>query len=388
MADHDRSTLPQPLHIARIGVTVALASALIACGTHDLSPDPTRPHHSADGYRNSDGTRIAPSAIDLARFGWTMLTTERAPLPDALRPIVPDLGYLRDNRVESAVTWIGHSTTLLQTAGLNVLTDPHFGERASPVSFLGPKRRIPPALSIDELPPIDVVLISHDHYDHLDEGSVRELVAKRDPLFVVPLGIETVLRAWGVKKVRALDWWGATHVTSPTGIDVEIDIVPAHHWGARGLFDRNERLWGGFVIKAPEFAAFFAGDTGYSDDFKAIGDKFGPFDLAILPVGAYEPRWFMKPQHVDPAEAVQMHLDLKAKRSLGVHWGTFDLTSEPIDAPVDALPKALAAAHVDAATFALFQPGETGIWREPKPADTRGLSPRNPKREWRKGEAR
>ncbi|HEU4622889.1 MAG TPA: MBL fold metallo-hydrolase [Burkholderiaceae bacterium] len=353
-----------------------------------VAPDYERPApRDEDGFRNSDGTRIAPPLTSVGKFYWDMLTTTRT--PTNLRPLVPDLGFLRANRSETSVTWIGHSTVLMQLAGINVLSDPQFSERASPFSWIGPKRRTLPAMSMDELPPIDVVVISHDHYDHLDKASVLGLAARFDPLFIVPLGMDVVLRDWGVTKVKALDWWQHERVQSVAGREIEVHAVPLHHWSSRTIFKRNATLWAGYVIRSVDFSFFFAGDTGYSNDFERIGQKFGPIDMALIPVGAYEPRWFMKPQHVNPEEAVRIHRDVRAKRSIGIHWGTFELTTEPIDAPRSEIPKALAAAGVPLDEFMLFELGEIGVWRaEQKVPDTRGQSPYNPKRQWRRGEPR
>jgi L-ascorbate metabolism protein UlaG (beta-lactamase superfamily) len=381
--------------LAQLVVMIGL-SLLAACGNHEIvRPDPQHPHHNADGYFNSDGSRIELGMSDVIGFYWQMLRADRKPVPADMRPIVPDLGYLRDNRDETSLTWIGHATALLQMGGVNVLTDPQFSERASPFTWTGPKRRTPPAMSIAELPAIDVVLISHDHYDHLDEASVRALITRSNPTFVVPLGVDEILRSWGASKVVALDWWASAHVKAlpsadgkPQAGEIDVTLVPAHHWSKRGLFGRNERLWGGFVVQSASFKAYYAGDTGYAGIFKEIGEKYGPFDLALIPVGSYEPRDFMQHQHVNPEEAVKIHQDVMSKQSVAVHWGTWDLSLEALDAPRTALPAALEAASVSRDDFALFRLGETGMWRVEKPADNRGQTRSNPKRQWRKGEAR
>jgi N-acyl-phosphatidylethanolamine-hydrolysing phospholipase D len=264
--------------------------------------------------------------------------------------------------MQPAVTWIGHATVLAQFGGLNWLTDPMFSERASPLSFLGPKRAQPPALDAADLPRIDVVLISHNHFVHLDDASVRALAAQDGgpPLFVVPLGLKAWLAEHGITNVVELDWWQSHRVGS-----AEIVLTPVQHWSGRGLNDRMQTLWGGFAVFAPDFHLFFAGDTGYSKDFTDIRDRFaarqanGGFDLALLPVGAYEPRWFMADSHVNPDEAVRIHTDLKAKRSLGIHWGTFQLTDESLDEPPRALAQARQAHGVADDVFFLLAVGET-----------------------------
>jgi N-acyl-phosphatidylethanolamine-hydrolysing phospholipase D len=246
--------------------------------------------------------------------------------------------------MQPAMTWIGHATMLAQTGGCNILTDPVLSERASPLSFAGPKRHAAPGLALSELPHIDVVLLSHNHYDHLDEASVVALAAQPGgpPLFVVPLGVKRWFAERGIDGAIELDWWQLVRVG-----EIEVFFVPSQHWSGRSLSDRMCTLWGGYAVFAPDFQLFFAGDTAYSKDFADIRSRFASrqgngrgFDLALIPVGAYEPRWFMKAQHANPAEAVQIHLDLAAQRSIGIHWGTFQLTDEALDEP----PRALAAA--------------------------------------------
>ena len=265
-----------------------------------------------------------------------------------------------------AVTWIGHATTLAQMGGLNWLMDPVFSDRASPVGFLGPRRAHPPGLSLAQLPRIDVVLVSHNHYDHLDEASVKALNAQAGgpPLFVVPLGLKAWFAEAGIQNVTELDWWDTLHLDAQRG-PVEVVLTPAQHWSGRTLADRLATLWGGFALFGPDLHLIYTGDTGYSPDFREIRSRFagrqGPsgFDLALIPVGAYEPRWFMSSQHVNPAEAVQIHLDLGAKRSVGVHWGTFNLADESLDDPPRALAEARRAAGLSDEAFQVLAIGQT-----------------------------
>src|SRR5690606_20903900 len=218
----------------------------------------------------------------------------------------------------------------------------------------GPRRKVPLPITIEELPPIDVVVISHSHYDHLDASSIRALAARGDPPeFLVPLGLVPWFRDLGIERVRAFDWWQSTRIDAVTA-----SFVPAHHWSARTAFDRNRTLWGGWVLQADDLSVYFAGDTGYSKDFIEIGRRFGGFDLALIPVGAYEPRWFMAGQHVDPAEAVQIHRDVGARYSIGIHWGSFELTDESRDAPIGALARALDARGIPRSEFGLLRHGE------------------------------
>jgi len=337
------STLPPP-RMPHPGMLAAMAR-------RNPYHDPSRPHHHPEGFRNSNGADPTRSLAEVLRWRWDA-ARHGLPRPPAtpIPAVAPDLGFLRENAragasMQPAVTWVGHATVLAQLGGLNVLTDPIFAERASPLSFAGPKRHQPPGLGLGQLPRVDLVLVSHNHYDHLDEASVRALNAQAGgpPLFVVPLGLAAWLRAKGVPAARSveLDWWQTLDVPGPVG-GVELMLVPAQHWSARGLGDRMATLWGGFALFAPDAHLFYAGDTGYSRDFAEIRERCaqrqapeagGGFDIALLPIGAYEPRWFMATQHVNVEEAVKIHLDLGAKRSLGVHWGTFQLTDEPLDEP-------------------------------------------------------
>ena len=320
----------------------------------------SKAHHRPDGFQNIDPAAWMPrSNGEFLRWQRERLGLTIAPPQTDLSPIVPDLGFIAKNHTELAITWVGHATALIQIGGINVLTDPQFSERASPVQWVGPKRWQPPGVLLRELPHIDIVVVSHNHYDHLDADSVKALNAQAGgpPLFVVPLGVERWLAAEGITNAKSLDWWDAIELRG-----ARVHLVPVQHWSGRGFGDRMQALWGGYVIEGGGKRAFFAGDTGYSaEHFKQIGERAGPIDLALIPIGGYEPRWFMGKQHVNPDEAVQIHLDLKARRSIGIHWGTFQLTDEPLDqAPAD-----LAAARdklgVSERQFSVLRHGET--WR-------------------------
>lgn len=266
-----------------------------------------------------------------------------------------DPAWLAENRSENSLTWIGHDSFLLQWNGLNVLTDPHFSERASPFSFIGPRRLAPPGLAFDDLPDIDWVLISHNHYDHLDDRTVQRL-ARRYPeaYFVVPRGLRRWLSRRGVRSIIELDWWQRAARDALT-----VSAVPAQHFSGRGLFDRNRTLWCGYVIEVAGQRVYFAGDSGYSRDFADIGARFAPVDLALIPIGAYDPRWFMRPMHVDPEEAVRIHEDVGARRSVAMHWGCFRLTSEPVDEPPERLRRALQARGLTEQDFNVMPHGAT-----------------------------
>jgi len=268
----------------------------------------------------------------------------------------PDTAFLRDNRSQPTVTWIGHASFLLQLAGHNILTDPVLSERASPFAFAGPKRMQAPGLTLDELPPIDLVVLSHDHYDHCDLPTLHALRERDNPRIVAPLGLGHWLSRRGFRHWTELDWWDQYQHQA-----LSIHAVPVQHFSGRAAFDRNTRLWAGYIIDAGSHRVFFAGDTGYSPDFADIGARFAPIDLALLPIGAYEPRQFMGPVHANPEEAVQMHRDIGAVRSIGMHWGTFRLTTEPMNEPPERLQRAVAAAGLASDAFTVMALGQTRV---------------------------
>jgi L-ascorbate metabolism protein UlaG (beta-lactamase superfamily) len=257
---------------------------------------------------------------------------------------------------EVVVTFVGHSTVLIQAAGTNVLIDPMFSPRASPLSFAGPRRVRAPGVRLDDLPPISLVLLSHNHYDHCDRATLQLLERRFHPPAVTPLGNGRLLRSAGFRRIEELDWW-----ETASAAPLPITVTPAQHFSARGPFDRNRALWGGFLIEAGGHRILHAGDSGYAPHFREIAARLGPIDLALLPIGAYEPRWFMKDIHMNPAEAVQAHLDLAARQSLGIHFGTFQLTPEGIDEPVRELEKVLRERGVPAERFRTVEVGES-IW--------------------------
>ncbi|KAB2688470.1 hypothetical protein F9L08_06190 [Brucella tritici] len=273
-----------------------------------------------------------------------------------IAPVVPD------RRVSHArITIIGHATVLIQLCGLNIVTDPLWSERASPVGFAGPKRVSPPAVAFDHLPKIDVVLLSHNHYDHLDKATLRRLVARDQPLILTPLGNDTIVSAAvPFANITAGDWWDRHRLSE----DVEVTLVPAHHWSARGLGDRRMALWCGFVIRARDQLIYFAGDTAYGDGriFRSIRQNLGCPDVALLPIGAYAPRWFMKSFHADPNEAVTIMQDLGAAQAIGIHWGVFRLSDEGRDAPRIALEEALVSKERPVGRFRPAEPGYVWQW--------------------------
>ena len=257
-------------------------------------------------------------------------------------------------RLNEEVIWVGQSTLLVNHAGVNVLTDPVFADRASPFRFAGPKRISKLPFKVSDLPPIDVVVISHNHYDHLDKGAIIDLSRLQpDVQFYVPLGLKRVLESWGAKNVTEMDWWEEVMHG-----ELRITATPVKHWSSRSPFDRNKSLWAGYYISWDDFSFYFAGDTGYSDDFVETRKRLGVPDLAAIPIGAYEPRDFMKDAHINPEEAVQILNDVGAAKAVPVHWGTFKLTLEPMAEPPARLRAALDKAQLKGQDFTILKHGE------------------------------
>ena len=252
------------------------------------------------------------------------------------------------------VTFIGHSTWLIQTPAGNLITDPMYSRRAGPLNLLGPRRVREPAVRFEGLPPISVVLLSHNHYDHCDLPTLRRLAGRFDPLVVTPIGNGALVKSAGLRRVEERDWWQTVQLPS-----LEVTLTPAQHFSARGPFDRNRALWSGFAVDTAGARVFFAGDSGYGPFFREIRDRVGQIDLALLPIGAYEPRWFMKDIHMNPAEAVQAHVDLGTTQSLAMHYGTFQLTPEAIDDPLRALDEARRSNQMPETQFRALQFGES-----------------------------
>jgi N-acyl-phosphatidylethanolamine-hydrolysing phospholipase D len=309
-------------------------------------------HHTPRGFRNNQRTPPHGGA-DALRWlpGFLLKPYRKLALPQRR----PDAATLRANRTQQLLTWIGHSTFLLQFAGRNLITDPHLSPRASPFAFAGPKRYTDPAMAYADLPPLDIALISHNHYDHLDEPTVRRLAREHPQLeFVVPLGLKAWFVRRGIHQVTELDWWGHADIGG-----LKVHAVPAQHFSGRSASDGNATLWCGFVVESATQRCYFAGDTGYSPDFADIGQRFAPIDLALIPIGAYEPRWFMQAMHINPDEAVQIHQDIGARQSVAMHWGTFRLTEEPLDEPPQRLRAALDRAGIAQERFLVLEHGET-----------------------------
>lgn len=314
---------------------------------------PVTDHCDGRQFFNPDGVQ-ARSFWNLPRWWWHRLVLRQGvSWPKAVPPPARTQLPLLVPAGQIAVTSIGHATLLLQFPRFNLLTDPMFSDRASPVSWAGPKRVQPPALGLHQLPHIHAVVVSHNHYDHLDLPTLRWLAREHQPLIVTTLGNKAWLEQRGVGNVVELDWWKSHRASA------ELDVIctPAHHFAARWPWDRCKTLWGGFMLQTAEHLIFFSGDTGWGSHFAEIRRLLGAPDLALLPIGAYEPRWFMEPMHMNPDEAVRAHLALGARQSLGMHHGTFQLTDEGIDAPLHDLATARTAHGV---TEPVFRPAKTG----------------------------
>jgi L-ascorbate metabolism protein UlaG (beta-lactamase superfamily) len=308
---------------------------------------PRSDHFDGRRFFNPTGPALQPfSAVP------RMLLDRRTPWPrrvDVMPQPVPAL-----NAAGAVVTFIGHATFLIQTAAGNVLTDPMYSDRAGPMNLLGPRRVRQPAVRFEDLPSIAMVLLSHNHYDHCDLPTLRRLATRFDPLVVTPVGNGPLVRSAGVRRIEELDWWQESKASV-----LPLTAIPAHHFSARGPFDRNRALWGGFALTAGARRILFAGDTAYAPFFPEIRRRLGPIDLALLPIGAYEPRWFMQSVHMNPAEAVQAHLELGATESIAMHFGTFQLTTEGIDEPLRALEEARRANSVPTEQFRALAYGES-----------------------------
>jgi L-ascorbate metabolism protein UlaG (beta-lactamase superfamily) len=335
---------------------VLLAAACTGVG----GPVPGAPaHHREHGFANPNPEFTRPPFWTRTGFFARRIVGSMFAARTVQLPRVPNDGAaLRANGTEATITWIGHATLLIQLDGVNVLTDPHFSERASPVSFAGPRRLMPPGVRFEDLPPIHVVLISHDHFDHLDEATVRRLAATHHPRFYVPLG----LRAWfgerGITDVVELDWW-----ESRTERGLTLSCLPVQHWTSRSFFEMNGRLWSGWAVTGGQRRLFFGGDTGYyAPTFKEIGDRLGPFDLVAVSIGAYSPASMMGFTHTTPEQSLQIFSDVRGRRFVAMHWGTFDLADEPPAEPPARLQVEARRLGLDPERVWILQHGQTRRW--------------------------
>jgi len=325
---------------------------------------PPNHHRPKGGFRNPWPSAEVHGFKDFLK--WSLIERRRNPRrpdPDPASFVRTDPAFTipRGDPEQLTLTWVGHTSFLIQIAGLNVLTDPIWSQRASPVQFVGPRRWVPPAIEFDRLPPIDVVLISHDHYDHLDTNTISRLV-ERYPAVVwhVPLGLAAFLKRSGARDIIELDWWGENSVAA-----LKLTCVPAQHFSGRTLGRRNQTLWCGWTLRAAERSVLFAGDTALHPEFATISQRCGPFELAILPIGAYEPRWFMGAVHMNPDDCIKAITQLagaqEGERLLmaAAHWGTFKLTDEPMDEPPALMRELWQAAGFDPDNLWIMRHGET-----------------------------
>lgn len=312
-------------------------------------------HHLRRGFRNLDEAY----RYELGDRMWRFVRDGVRSRPARGEPtaVLPNDGAeLRGNGTHPTVTWVGHSTFLVQLDGVNILTDPHWGDRASPVAFAGPRRIVPPGLAFADLPPIHAVLISHDHYDHLDADTVDRLAREHGPRFFVPLGVGAWLAERGITDVVELDWWQTAAFRG-----LVVACTPAQHSSGRGLTDQYLRLWASWAVVGRTKRFYFAGDTGYDPRMKAIGERFGPFDLAAVPIGGYSAYRVGHPNHVNPEEAVQLYEDVRGRLLVPMHWGTFELNREPFLEPPGRLLREAQHRGLEEAV-AVLSPGQTIPW--------------------------
>lgn len=324
-------------------------------------------HHTYGGFRNPDPEFSKRKAKDFLRWAvWERITGDKPDKPEEYNFQIAenDGSFVRGNASKNTVTWIGHSTLLIQLSGVNILTDPVWSKRCSPVQFAGPERHVKPGIAFEDLPEIDLVLISHDHYDHLDENTIKKLGTA--PYYLVPLGVGAILEDWGINHYDELDWWDSIVFNK-----MKIICTPAQHFSGRSLFGKNKTLWASWTVKSDSFSFYYGGDSGYFNGYKVIGQKYGPFDFVALPIGAYLPRWFMAPVHLGPDDAIDAYQDLKGNIFIPIHWGTFDLADEALDNPPKVLRHEIERRELNQDNFWIMKHGETRIFE----TDTGATSP-------------
>ncbi len=345
---------------AIFGATIILSGVMLSCTTQRVKYDLKQAHHGEYSFKSNSDSSI---------FQWLKMRIEEGNYPTIDPADVESIIAITDLKLINSpsdlprATWIGHATVLVQYRGINFLTDPHLSVRPAPLDFdaidiIVPKRIIPPAITYQEMPKIDFIVISHNHYDHLDYRTVN--MFGNSVIWYVPLGLKSWFEEMGIHsdKIIELDWWQSHQFTQ----GVTITFTPSIHWSQRTPWDTNKSLWGAWNVKIDDFNSWFAGDTAYDQNlFKEISRRLGPHQLSFIPIGAYEPRYFMSRQHVDPAQAVLIHKDIKSKQSIPIHWGTFQVTHEPFLEPVKLLEKAMKSAQLPQNQFEAIKIGETFI---------------------------
>jgi len=340
-----------------VRLCVLLAFSLVPTATPVVSAgiDAKPVHHLTHGFRNLDEGYHYDAGVRMQHFVLGLFAP-RPPRGAPLAVVENDGAALRANRTHPTITWIGHSTFLVQLDGVNILSDPIWANRASPVSFAGPRRLVRPGLAFADLPRVDVVVISHDHYDHLDFATVERLAREHHPRFFVPLGLRAWLEERGITNVVELDWWESAEFRGLTFV-----CTPAQHSSGRTLTDQHLRLWSSWVVVGPTRRLFFAGDTGYDARLRSIGDRLGPFDLTAIPIGGYSSFPTGHPNHLNPAEAVQLFEDVRGRLLVPMHWGTFAMNQEPFQEPPDRLLHEAQRRGLEK-QVAIMNPGQTIPW--------------------------
>jgi len=357
--------------LARLFLVILVVIGVIAAGAFAVSlinyyKGPKSDHFDGTHFYNSWN----PGGRTLGDLSKWIATRDRATWPEQVTNKSYPPPPPRVDGDQLRVTFIGHATVLIQTEGLNILTDPVWSDRASPFSWIGPKRVRKPGIAFDKLPKVDVIIISHNHYDALDIATLTKIYNRDKPDIFVGLGVDRQIKMFKDNlPTKALDWWQSVSINNK----LTIEYVPVQHWSGRYVLDKNKTLWGGYLIKAPGGNIFFAGDTGYGQGylFRELGQRFQPIRLALLPVGTYQPRWFMQYAHINPLEAVMIFKDLRAQYAVPIHYGTFQLSDEAIDLPLKDLAKVLAQNQITPRRFHPLDVGEgwlvPSISRYPNP---------------------
>jgi L-ascorbate metabolism protein UlaG (beta-lactamase superfamily) len=334
------------------GFLAALAAWLVACST-------TTNYAKSEHYR--EGRFSNPTPIEPAGFfpvAWHILFGRNGQWPDQFTSAPSSYVHQRQENAEIAVTFVGHASVLIQMQGINILTDPVWSERVGLWGWAGPRRVRPPGIPIDRLPPIHAIVISHNHYDHLDLPTLRTLSSRDNPVIYVPLGNAAWMQSEGIANVREMDWWDTAYPTA----GLEIIFTPAQHNSGRGLFDTNKTLWGSFFIRTKCSAVYFAGDTAYFDHFSIVRERLGPPDVALLPIGGYEPEKMMRRFHMNPAQAIQAQHDLQASFAIGIHYDMFQTTGEDFGEPPRELKETLDGLRKDPTSFSVLPEGQSRIF--------------------------